>query len=140
MSNTNENNLTMLTTALSNLNETAAKLNVMDKDGKIIDFEKIAIELQSKTGDTKEFVTLQSVSELRALEPNTHGEIAVVLSYDKGTGYGGGIFTYNLNDNVNVEDFGVTIVTPKGARWVRHVAHPSVISVVDFGEIGRAHV
>ena len=138
MSNTNDNNLTMLTTALNNLNETAAKLNVIDKDGKSLDFEKIAIELHSKMSDKKDFVTLQSVSELRALEPNTHGEIAIVLSYDKGTGYGGGIFTYDLNDKVNVEDFGVTIVTPKGARWVRYVTHPSVISVVDFGAIPDA--
>ncbi len=123
-----------LTSVPANLNELAAKLNVIDKSGNSIDFEKVVIEMGANRDD-ESFVTLNSIGALRALEPNLHGEIAEVLSWQEGTGYGGGIFTYDMSDKSTAEDYGVTIVTAKGARWKRYLAKPSALSVVDFGAI-----
>jgi len=134
MSGSNDNGQEDLTSHQLKLNEVTKNLNVVDKNGKSIDFDKI---IYSAAGETRggSFATVQSIDELRALEPNVHGEVVVVLSYSAGTGHGGGFFICDLNDKTTAEDFGLTIVTAGGARWKRYITDKSGVTVVDFGAI-----
>lgn len=134
MSSFDDNSQGNLTNHQLKLNEMVSNLNVVDKNGKSVDFDKI-IYSASTANSGGSFATVQSIDELRALEPNAHGEVVVVLSYTAGTGYGGGFFIYDMNDKTTAEDFGLNIVTRGGARWKRYITDHSGVTVVDFGAV-----
>jgi len=134
MSVIGDNNQDNLTSQQVKLNEMVRNLNVLDKDGKAIDFDRI-VYLAHSANEENNFSMLNSIDELRAHEPAAHGELAIVLSYSAGTGYGGGIFISDFNDKTAPEDGGMTIVTPRNMRWKRYITDNAGVTVVDFGAI-----
>ncbi len=88
----------------------------------------------SNTGNTG-VTTLNVIADLRKFEPTSAAQIAVVMEYNAGTKTGGGIFVYDADDKTTPEDFGVTIVTAKGARWKRNVDNLRNLTVLAFGAI-----
>ncbi|WP_380178996.1 hypothetical protein [Kalamiella sp. sgz302252] len=134
MSSFDDNSQDNLTNHQVKLNEMVSNLNVVDKNGNSVDFEKIIYSV-SNANSNNSFATVQSIDELRALEPNAHGEIVVVLAYNAGTNCGGGIFIYDMNDKTTAEDFGLNIVTRGGKRWKRYITDLAGVTVVDFGAI-----
>ncbi|MEI2263971.1 hypothetical protein [Erwinia sp. CGal63] len=134
MSDFDDNNQDNLTTHQLKLNEMVRNLNVVDKNGKSIDFDRI-IYTPGAANNENNFAMVQSIEELRALEPGAHGEIVMVHSWAAGTGYGGGLFISDLNDKTTPEDQGLNIVTRAGVRWKRYITDNAGVTVVDFGAI-----
>lgn len=58
-----------------------------------------------------------------------------MLEYTAGTAMGGGLFVYDKTDTKTKEDFGLNIVTPKGARWKRVLFDYNSVTVLDFGAV-----
>jgi amylovoran biosynthesis protein AmsF len=111
-------------------------LTVLDKNGKPVEFGKIVMELESASDDGKTHVTtVATISDLRSLEPTEDGQIAVVMEYNSGTKTGGGVFIYDDSDKSTPDDFGVNIITTKGARWKRNIGNYRDLTVLDFGAI-----
>jgi len=111
-------------------------LNVVDTNGNSIDFAKVIIELTNgSSSDREDFITINTIEELRNYEPNSSGEIAVVLEYYSGSRSGGGIFFYDYEDKTSADDQGVIIVTPSGARWKRYLTNHADLTIAEFGAI-----
>lgn len=134
MSDIGDNSQDNLTIHQVKLNEMVRNLNVLDKNGKTIDFDSI-VYLAHSAEEENNFSMLNSIDELRAHEPAAHGELAIVLSYSAGTGHGGGIFISDFNDKTAPEDGGMNIVTRRGIRWKRYITDHAGVTVVDFGAI-----
>ncbi|MFU9136527.1 hypothetical protein [Erwinia tasmaniensis] len=111
-------------------------LQVLDQNGKVIEFGKIVLELASLKGvEDGVLTTVADIAALRALEPRSPVEIVVVLEYAKGSNNGGGVFVYDASDTTSKEDYGLTIVSPKGARWKRSINDQNDVNVIAFGAI-----
>lgn len=80
-------------------------------------------------------MTLKSVTEMRNREPVEHGEICFVTEYSSGSKMGGGLFVHDPGDTQCRDDHGMTLVSPKGARWKRQVNDLNDVTVADFGAI-----
>ncbi len=76
-------------------------LTVLGKDGKAIEFGKIVMELATVSGGNTSVTTVGTIDALRALEPTTAGQIAVMMEYTAGTKTGGGVFIYDISDKSN---------------------------------------
>jgi amylovoran biosynthesis protein AmsF len=110
-------------------------LTVLGKDGKTMDFGKIVLELATVSGGNTAVTTVGTIDALRALEPTTPGELAIVMEYTAGTKTGGGVFIYDKTDTRTAEDYGINIVTPKGARWKRNLTNFREVNVIFFGAV-----
>lgn len=80
-------------------------------------------------------LTVSDIAALRATEPTSSEQMVVVKGYYSGVNMGGGIFVYDSDDKTTADDFGMNIVTPKGARWKRYVNDLNDVNVVFFGGI-----
>ncbi|MFC0139958.1 hypothetical protein ACFFJN_07720 [Erwinia mallotivora] len=80
--------------------------------------------------------TLHNIDELRKHEPYEHGELAIVLEYNSGTRFGGGIFVYDIDDTHSRDDGGYIFITHGGKRWKRHLNTLNDLNVVHFGAVG----
>lgn len=111
-------------------------LTVLDENGKPVGFDKVVFELaRSPGGGNTNVTTVGTMDDLRSLEPTTAAQIAIVMEYSAGTKTGGGVFIYDIIDKTTPEDYGVTVVTPKGARWKRNVNNPRDLTVLEFGAV-----
>lgn len=79
--------------------------------------------------------SVATIEDLRQLEPACSGQMVIVKEYFAGTNTGGGIFIYDENDKETPDDYGVTIVTPQGARWKRDVDDIRNLTALDFGAV-----
>ncbi|WP_336778748.1 hypothetical protein [Pantoea sp. USHLN256] len=109
-------------------------LQVLDANGNPLSFSKVVLEL-ANTGGGEALIQLRDVAALRATEPKKVGELASVLEYTTGTAMGGGLFVYDITDKTTPEDYGLNIVTAKGARWKRVVFDYNSVTVLDFGAV-----
>ena len=109
-------------------------LQVLDANGNPLSFSKVVLEL-ANVGGGEALIQLRDVASLRATEPKKVGELASVLEYTTGTAMGGGLFVYDITDKTTPEDYGLNIVTAKGARWKRVVFDYNSVTVLDFGAV-----
>lgn len=118
-----------------------SSLTVLDKDGKPVEFSKVIMEPGDASGSNSSIVTIvATIADLRNLEPDIPGQLAVVIEYNAGTKTGGGVFMYDSADKSTPDDFGVTIVTSRGARWKRNVNNPRDLTVLEFGAINGGSI
>ncbi|MGK3126327.1 hypothetical protein ACCY16_19590 [Candidatus Pantoea formicae] len=109
-------------------------LTVFDASGNPLSFSKVVLELADNRGG-EALIQVRDIAALRATEPTRAGELASVLEYTAGTAMGGGLFVYDKSDNTTKEDFGITFVTAKGARWKRVLFDYNSVTVLDFGAV-----
>lgn len=113
---------------------TSNHLKVLDANGNPLNFSKVVLELASASGG-EALIQLRDIAALRATEPTRAGELASVLEYTAGTAMGGGLFVYDKSDSKTKEDYGMTILTPQGARWKRVMFDYNSVTVLDFGAV-----
>lgn len=80
--------------------------------------------------------TVTTIAELRNHEPAGDGDMVVVSEYEAGSGTGGGIFIFDHADMKSIDDHGLILVTPKGARWKRRLSDYNEVNVAFFGARG----
>lgn len=79
--------------------------------------------------------TLQTLADLRAYEPTTSGESVLVIEYNAGTLYGGGIFISDITDTATPNDDGVNVRTTGGKLWTRQIGDYNLVNVTHFGAV-----
>lgn len=108
--------------AISN-NGTPANIYVSEADYSIAVQDKNKILLYSAIDKAKEFVTIDSitnVTNLRLYEPTTDGQIINLLGFTT-AGYGGGTFRYDASDTTTADNNDNIIVTSLGRRWKKTI-------------------
>lgn len=80
-------------------------------------------------------ITCKTFEDLRLTEPETMGEIAMLLEFRKDYKMGGGMFIYDINDTTTPHDHGIVCVTPGGKRWKRSLTDYNEVTVVHFGAL-----
>ncbi|WP_051937274.1 hypothetical protein [Erwinia sp. 9145] len=119
----------------SSTSAAANSLTVLDKNGKNVEYGKVIIELAALEGAGSGVTTVANVDTLRKREPAFPSEFVVVMEYTPGSAYGGGVFVHDVSDTTSKEDYGITLVTPKGARWKRAINDYNDVNVVAFGAV-----
>lgn len=76
---------------------------------------------------------VESIAELRTIEPVEHNQHILVRSYYDGGNKGGGVFYADFADTTTTDNGGTVIVTNSGKRWKRVYTE---ITPFNFGAIG----
>lgn len=76
---------------------------------------------------------VESIEELRTIEPTQDQQRILVKSYYEGQNKGGGVFYADFSDSSTVDNGGTIIVTGDGHRWKRIYTN---ITPEDFGAMG----
>ncbi len=76
---------------------------------------------------------VESIAELRTIEPVEPNQHILVRSYYEGKNVGGGTFYYDAKDTTSADNGGTVIVTAGGMRWKRIY---QTITPFDFGAVG----
>ncbi|MDY5105803.1 MAG: hypothetical protein SPE78_01465 [Actinobacillus minor] len=75
---------------------------------------------------------VESIAELRTIEPVEHNQHILVRSYYDGGNKGGGVFYADFADTTTTDNGGTVIVTNSGKRWLR--IHTQAV-VEEFGAV-----
>jgi len=111
-------------------------LVVIDKQGNPIEYGQVLLSINSiNTGMDINVSQITDIETLRATEPVTPGDIAIVLEYNHGSRLGGGLFIYNPDEQGN-DDHGLVIRTKSGKAWKRYVTDYNSLTILDFGAKG----
>lgn len=114
--------------------DSVASSRAQDSSGTSVDFSTFILQL-ANVGEDAPMMQITDIDSLRKTEPTHPGVLAAVLEYNKNTKTGGGIFMYDEADKKTAEDYGLNIVTAKGARWKRILFEYNNLTVLDFGAV-----